>query len=268
MTNLIEQFESLDQELVQSINGEIKPVLLLEDAESGSIRAWLKQILEGTDDDALKNIDWRPQVGKYLVAAKYCFVDFLEGHTKISNRAEISDIKQKLLATAEETDVLRIPTYSPMPDVRIAGALHELTEAVSPLRHGDSAKFIYEKSAASFNLDFSISPKTIEDLLTEETITSRSQMILKVKKPDFLGDSMWDFRHETRTIRAKIVDSEWLHKFQNRNEQVRPGDAIRADVKIDAMYGYDREVVAVHYRIEKVHEVILVARQGDILHSQ
>ena len=268
MTNLIEQFESLDQDLVQSINGEIKPVLLLEDVESGSIKAWFKQFLESIDDDALKNMDWKPQVGKYLVKAKYIFVDFLGHHTTISDRSEITDLKQNLLGAAEETDVLHIPAYSPMTDARIAGALHELSEAVSPLRDGDSAKYVYEKSEASFNLDFSISPETIEELLTQETITSRSQMILQVKRPDFLGVSMWDFRHADRTIRAKIPDSDWLRRFQNRNELVRPGDAIRADVKIDALYDYDREVVAVHYLIEKVHEVIPAAHpsQDDLFH--
>ena len=79
---------------------------------------------------------------------------------------------------------------------------------------------------------------------------------------------MWDFRHADRTIRAKILDSDWLQRFQNRNEMVRPGDAIRADVKIDALYDYDREVVAVHYLIEKVYEVIPAAHpsQDDLFH--
>ncbi len=86
---------------------------------------------------------------------------------------------------------------------------------------------------------------------------------------DFLGDSMWDFRHDTRTIRAKIVDSEWLQKFQSRSEQVRPGDAIRADVSVEAKYGYDGEVIAFHYRVEKIHEVIPAEHphQDGLFHS-
>ena len=177
MTNLIEEFEALDRELVRSISGSIQPVLLLEDVESASIKAWLRQFVEGIDDDALKGIDWRPQVGKYLVNAKYCFVNFLEKHTTITDRGEISDLKQELLSAAEETDVLHIPAYSPMPDARIAGTLQELTGAVGHLRDGDSAKFVgLESNEASFNLEFSISPETIENLLTRQTITNISQM--------------------------------------------------------------------------------------------
>ena len=167
MANLIEEFEALDRELVRSISGGIEPVLLLEDIESGSIKAWLKQFVDGIDDDALKGLDWRPQVGKYLVSAKYCFVNFLDKHTTITDRGEIADLKQELLSAAEETDVLHIPAYSPMPDARIAGTLRELTGAVSHLRDGDSAKFIGPgNKEASFNLEFSISPETIDNLLT------------------------------------------------------------------------------------------------------
>ncbi len=65
-----------------------------------------------------------------------------------------------------------------------------------------------------FNLSLHIAPETIEDLITSESIQSLSEMILKVKKPDFLGTSQWEFRHDNRTIIAKILDDDWLKRFQ------------------------------------------------------
>ncbi len=69
----------------------------------------------------------------------------------------------------------------------------------------------------------------VEELLTREVIPSQTVLILKVKKPDYLGTSKWEFVFE-HAIEAKILDVDWLVRFQNRREDVRPGDAIRAEV--------------------------------------
>ncbi len=45
MTALIETFESIDRELVNSV-AKIQPVLLLEDIEAGSVKTWLRTQLE------------------------------------------------------------------------------------------------------------------------------------------------------------------------------------------------------------------------------
>lgn len=258
MTSLIDNFNVIDRDLIQSISGDIQPILLLEDIRTGSLQAWLKQALEMIDDDAIKNLDWRPAIGKYLVRAKYIMVNFLEKNVTVSDRKQITEIKEDLLKAAEETEVLHLPIYTPLPDAKIAEDLRLLSEATGHLTTDDSVKYISAEGEASFNLQFAISPEAIEDLLTEETIVSTNEMILKVKKPDFLGDSMWDFKHGSRPIPAKILDQVWLKRFQDRLEDVRPGDALRASVEIEAKYGYDREIVATHYRVVKVHTVLKV----------
>lgn len=81
-------------------------------------------------------------------------------------------------------------------------------------------------------------------------------MIPKVKKPDYLGESRWEFRHGTRPISAKIVHADWLKDFHNRKYDIRPGDSLRATVLTTVSYGYDKEVVAIHYDITEVKEII------------
>ncbi|MDL1893628.1 hypothetical protein FBQ87_12195 [Sphingobacteriales bacterium CHB3] len=106
------------------------------------------------------------------------------------------------------------------------------------------------------NASFSIVPEKIEELLTHEVIDNQSTMILKVKKPDYLGESQWDFRHGTKPLSVKIVDSEWLKNFHDRKYDIRPGDSLRAVVVTKVSYGYDNEVVATHYEISEVKEII------------
>ena len=77
-----------------------------------------------------------------------------------------------------------------------------------------------------------------------------------MKKPDYLGESQWDFRHGTTSMSARIEDSKWLGEFQTRRIDVKPGDALRCRVRIEISYGFDNEVVAEKYFIEEVSEVI------------
>jgi len=257
MTSLIETCQRIDTALVQSVDVNIKPVLMLEDVETSSLRAWLKTALEAVEDDALKKVDWKPAVGKYLVKAKYYLIDFVSKNSTITNKAQVTDLSLKLLSASQETDAKHIPLYSRIPETELVRYLQELSEATSALQATDSAKYISAQDEAAFNLSFHVSPESVEDLLTKETIDSPPQvMILKVRRPDYLGESMWEFRFQNRTITAKIQDQEWLGRFQNRQVDVRPGDAIRAEVSIQVKYGYDGEAVGVKYFIFRVIGVI------------
>ena len=71
MTELIDALQSVDKVLVSSIDVQIEPVLLLEDVESGSLRAWFRDHLENIPDDVLESADWKRAVGLYLKKAKY-----------------------------------------------------------------------------------------------------------------------------------------------------------------------------------------------------
>ena len=76
--DFIKACERLDRQLVTSIDSSIETVMVLEDIEAASLKTWLRNVLRSTDDQALKDLDWKPQVGKYLVRAKYlvlCWID-------------------------------------------------------------------------------------------------------------------------------------------------------------------------------------------------
>lgn len=79
---------------------------------------------------------------------------------------------------------------------------------------------------------------------------------MKVKKPDYLGESRWEFHFENRTIEAKIRDMEWLDKFQSRLVDVRPGDALKAKVVTEIRYSYEGDVLSTKYTLERVVDVI------------
>lgn len=256
MTDLIESFQKIDKILVDSVDNRIDTLLLLEDIEAGSLRSWLRNALTAIDDEALKSIDWKKQVGKYLVKGKYILINFLDKKTTITERKEVELLRGDLLKAAEDTGVRKIPTYSPIDPNKIIESIGRITNAIGNLSEKDKASYITDEGKIPFNISFSYVPEEIEDLLTKETIESEAIMILKVKKPDYLGVSKWEFKHENRIITVKIADDEWLTKFQNREIDVRPGDALRAKIKTKVKYGYDASVIGTHYEAIKIFEVI------------
>ena len=77
-----------------------------------------------------------------------------------------------------------------------------------------------------------------------------------MKKPDFLGDSQWEFKHGKKTIRAKVADETWLNTFRKREIDVRPGDALRCIVVVAYDYGHDGELLRERFLIVSVQEKI------------
>lgn len=256
-SEFIRACERLDAELVQSIDSNIETVLVLEDIEAGSIKTWLRSALTATDDEALKTLDWRPQVGKYLVRAKYAILRW----TDDESRRGLPDLREEIRLIAAETDVRHLPDYAPPSPRALIDAVRDFQAVKDNLAEGDRARFITEAAEIpdwEFNLSVRIPIESIEDLAVARTIeVPAAEMILPVKKPDYLGDSRWQLRHGKRNIEAKIEDTAWLRRFQHRQEDVRPGDALRCRVKIEYLYGHDNELLTERYTVIEVLEVLI-----------
>lgn len=256
MSGLIDSFQDIDRHLVKSIDVNIEPVLMLEDIDIGSIKVWLSNRLKAIPDDSLYNLDWKPIIGQYLVKAKYIIIDFLEGKTTITNIAEIKPLIEKIFKAAEQTEVRHLPPYIRPEPRDLLNSIKDISSSLSYLTEGDSASYLTEEKEAKFNMGFKLAPESIEELLAQETLSAESELILKVKKPDYLSESMWDFRHGDKIIQVSVLDSEWLEKFQSRKIVVRPGDSIRGIIRTSHRYDYNGELIATHYDLIKVVDVI------------
>jgi len=255
MSDLIDAFQSIDETLIHSVHSKIEPVLLLEDVEVSSIKAWLRQAIDSIDDEALKDVDYKKAIGAYLLKAKKALIYFLEDKTTITS-GDLEVIEGELVELAAETDVLHLPSYEPVSRRALLDGLQQVNKALEPLEDGDHATIGSGGETASFNMTLSLAPETIDELSISETKRHTQEMIMKVKRPDFIGDSMWQFHFDGRAIDVKIADTRWLSSFQQGSTLVLPGDAIRAQVAITVEYGHERDVIKIHYDALEVFEVI------------
>jgi len=251
----IRSFKELDKLLCETVDSNIKPVMLLEEIETGSIKIWLRNILLVADDDALKKLDWKPAVGRYLVKAKYAIIEWTNNDTPTLQ--SIKQLAFRIGKLAEETGVKRMPFYAELPTKSVVDAAEKISKTKRLLSEKDTMKYITCDEEIDFDMTIDISPEDIQEIMTKETIVSReNKMILTVKKPDYLGNSMWDLKHGRKVIPARIEDEDWLAGFQSRKADVRPGDAIECSVRIETRYGYDNDLLSETYSVTKVHRVL------------
>lgn len=259
---LIASFENIDADFVSLIDPSIQSRLVLSDVTSGSIRIWLAQKLEATDEQAFKELSWRKVVGPLVLDARNKYIDWANRTGKKPSRKLLLEAKSDLDDLAASSDVRGLPGYGNTSVKQVADHLVSLSQAKAPLLSGDALYVETRRESIRFNPIRVLPSDFFDKVLIKESIPDDNTMILKVKKPDFLGLSQWEFRLGNKPILAKVSHEDWLHDYQNRREAVRPGDSIRAVVKVTTQYGYDNEIVDTKYEVIEVLEVDHAPVQG------
>lgn len=251
---MIRALQDMDHTLCVSVDSHIEPIMLLEDIEAGSIKAWLGNQLKRADDEGLKTLDWKPLVGRYLVRAKYAFIRW---SNKEGPEGGLLGLAREIRTIAQETDVRHLPDYAPPSVQDLANAARRIDQAKDFLLPSDSMSLeSRDEGKVGFNLSVRWNIEELEQFAIKETTKfEKMPMTLIVKRPDYLGKSKWDFRHGKTPVSANIEDRNWLDDFQSRKMDIRPGDALRCLVTIEHKYGYDNELISQEYLITKVESV-------------
>lgn len=256
MSGLIDAFQSLDEHLLSTLDISLEAKLVLDSVEAGSIKAKFRDLIAGIPDEVLRDGNLKKIIGHFLLKSKYAVLHWLEDKSEIGSRDDVRVLEGELQRIAEETQINRLPAYSaPRPEALLSD-IQSMQKSLGHLREGDSARYNYGNESVSFNRELGISSEVVRDVLTKEIISNSGTRIVKVKKPDYLGQSMWALQSEGHAIDAKILDGDWLDEFQDRSIDVKPGDSLRVLLLEQISYGYEGEVVHRYYEIEKVYEVI------------
>lgn len=210
-----------------------------------------------TDNDAImERVDEEGNLlGFSVLAVSQLSIEFLNDRDTLKSRTELSELQDRLKSLAETTETNPLGIYTPPSATELLSSIDLFQRASSELQESEKLYYIAGQSQVSINRNFNISPDEQEKLLIEECIINEVEMILKVKKPDYLGESKWEFRYDKKTIKVKINDLEWLEDFRNRKIIIAPGDAIKAIIEVITTYDYQGEVTS-NYTLQKVLKVI------------
>lgn len=255
MNELIYCVEGIDSLLASVVSADVESELILEDVKSGSLVSLFRQNVK-TKSDSLYNTDSpKKKIEDFLNRSnKEIFKSISNGDTDYS---KIEDMIERLNEMAKETDVLKLDGYGRVKISDITSYLEGLSDAIDNLSEGDSASYIgVDNEEISIDLGLSIEEDEVMEEVSGEKIVNENEMILRVKKPDYIGNSQWIFKHRTGTFRAKINDEEWLESFQEREKDLRPGDSVRAIVEIKTVYDNKGEVISEDRSIKKVKDIM------------
>jgi hypothetical protein len=252
-SELIDAFEFFDSILVTSIDAKMQPLMVLEDVDGGSIKVWLRNLLTRTDDEALKTLEWKPIIGRYLVKAKYILLEFCDDE---HGKPSLSNLRDGLLRLAQETDVRHLPDYAPVNEKKLLTAVERVQGAKGELDRGDKLTVESEGKVYEVNLAADWTPEVKTMVEGGRESSSRGEIILTIRKPDFIKDTMWQFSHGRNTISAPILDEDWLAKFHNRLIPLSPGDALRCAAVFTYYYDEKGTLLEQKIEIERVLEVL------------
>ena len=261
IAQLIEDIKSIDEMLCESLPVRIENNIVLEKVECGSIKLILANILKSIDDEALENLNWQKIIGKYLVASKYKFLKYLEKGNK-SPKSNLEKLQSDIFQKAQKYEISKIKQYSMIPKCKLAENLNKINTTISSLAPDQS--IVYRNGNQKINLRYNdkISKDKLEKESTEHKLKTQNNLILKIKKSDFLGDSQWEFKYNGRPIYAKILDKDWLNAFQNGEIIVKPQDSLDCIVNIETLYDeYNNEISTTH----EISKVINVISEGRVI---
>lgn len=256
MAGLIESIQSIDSHLGACVGVGVRTSLVLEDIEATSLKAKLKSTIEAIPDEPLKSGDIKKLIGHYLLKGKHKILDWCSNRNEITTREEVKQLENDLQLLAESTNIKQIPAYSSINTANLLTDIAEIKNALNYLGAGDQATLRSPEGISQYNPKLVVSDRIVQEIVTRETLASTSERIIKVKKPDYLGQFRWVFKYSGHMIEAKISDADWLLKFQSKEVHLQPGDSLKALLREEVSYGYDSEIVHTEYEVVKVMGVI------------
>lgn len=255
-TAMIEALTATDASLVAGLGVEVKLEPILIDIEVGSLRTKLANEIRSIPDEILAKAEIRPILGHFLVRGKHAILRRLERREGRDLAAELADARRDVQVEAEKCGVARLG-YTPPSEAIIGDRLRDVIRANAMLGDGDRMRYVAAEQTTVLDRDLVLGEAELQDALTHEIVqSSPSRMILKVKRPDFLGRAQWEFRHGGQPLSAKIEDVEWLAAFQSHAVTIGPGDALDAMVTTLARYTARGELLQASYTVVQVLGVI------------
>lgn len=256
-SGIVRAFEDLDRVLTSTVDSHISTDLIIEDVEKSSLKVWLRNVLQSSDDQAIKELNWKKLVGKYLLDAKYIALEWLDQSIAADGTVPIEDLTEKIRTLAERTDVRHLPDYPPLNRARLAQPLDAIQRTKAKFEEGERLTITLGSSEYTVDLKSRWLPSEhLPEAQSEQELSNDIDMVLVIRKPDFLGNSQWQFRHGKASLSAPIHDEEWVDEFRRGVHPIKPGDALRVRVRFEYSYNMNGDLEDQKVSIIKVYSII------------
>jgi hypothetical protein len=179
---------------------------------------------------------------------------------KLDSEQDIRTFTENVYALASENEsaFIQFTSEGEAHLIYIADALNKIYKAKAMLRPEDLVGFGRDLDFADISKDFSC-PRTGDQIFEDTVQPFPSQEVFIVRRPSYVENLHWDFECSTRKPKrfsAKVIDSKWLNKWANHDEQIWPGDALFVQVTTKRKSNRYKNNVSYETEILKVIRVI------------
>lgn len=261
MSDLIQSIQSLHTCVLSSVISDYETELLLSDVNEGSIISWLTPRINTNGKTLSKEKEQK--ISNLLNISTQKIISFIEGRDTISSSSEIDKLEEEIKTVA--VDFEEFPNIFSLDRQRLMKGLSSIGKATEELHEKDTVYIELQNISRPINKNFSFSENEAKSLLAEKTDIFSGTGTFTIKKADFLGNSMWDFILDGKTVSAKMRDQYWIDKFHHRKEAVYPGDGLRCKYTVAIFYDKHGHLIDEKYEIlEILHKVDPTITQTEI----
>jgi len=253
---IVFSFRKIDNLLGKTVTYGCNCVQTLEDVQPGSIISKIKELLEYPETELGGKPAFKQDVMQnYMESGTKVILDSMN-QKEIVSEAHVQEITNEIRSIADKNKISDLFTYSAPQTAALVSVIKNFADSIHDLSEHESVVYQASNILLPINSKVEIDIDKLIESLKGQTTQTKSEMILKVKRPDLLGNAKWQCKHGQQTIPLKIIDMEWLDKFHNADKLVVPGDSLKGTV--DVIYVYDKSgnLIKADYTLEKVVDII------------
>lgn len=265
MTRLLEMNRKLDQILTTPFGNITTSDMRIVDLSSGSLRAKLCTLLKTIPDEAITTVvasSKNEKIAYALIKLKEVAINKLDLPDPTSH--DFLELTDDLNQTAREHGLIESSNdvYTEDDTILVLSELKKTSVLQAESFPNNDLSFISNDRETPISVSPALNNLNLEDLQIADEKDISGKYILKIKKPDFLKQSQWEFQYEGHKIRARILDDQWLENYQNRKIPLWPGDALEVKLKGSLQFSKTGMILRETYEVTKVFKVIA---EADIL---
>ena len=253
---MIEGINNLDYLFAESVNTKVKSKIFLDDIEKGSLIGRFWNALVISEDGQIDNSPDEDKIEEYIEESRAETLKFIA--EKKSSVEDLEKLNGSISKIAEDKNLKDTFNYAEPDILKLAKSVNTINDSTENLNANESFELksanteVKEIKSGTPKIDID----AVEEALTENEIINESELFYLIKKPDFLGDSAWGFKHGNKSVTVKILDQNWLDEFHAGKVIVVPGDSLQVLVRQTSKYNRNGYLISEKLEVIEVINII------------
>jgi len=217
LSKIVEGHAQTNAILAKAFDQQVESTILMEDIQHSSIKLFIKNVLKNTDQEEIKDKGFTAFMRQALVDGRETLLDYIDDHEKIGKIEDLREVKGKLKQVAEDAGSQNTTAIQGLSERSVAEAIGGLSPPDKGLNSSQKITVIAHGKEHEVNRNFRYKSTDVEEILMASEETWRNQeKLIRIKQLAYEGESRWSIQDtDGHNYKAKILDTEWLEKFQN-----------------------------------------------------